>query len=234
MGGGGGNLAKGPRPGYPQNEKLHGLSPLFLGWAQIHFRKNVWLWDSIHYPVSASFWDSEENLAILERHIITPSFLATRVTCNNTHIGKKSHLKLQKNTPIDRWGRGWGQTGHFGSLGGRGLKCPPPPQEPPFTFFFSEKFCEPFARYTVWSTYADKWVSHYRLVQRFIVLQTDLQREIMTCVSMSMIMSMLPAFFVTFDFDLPLRFWLAPIQKWISPTFLGVRNWCMHRSKGEG
>ena len=33
-------LMKEPKPGYPQNKKLHGFRPLFGGWTQIHFRKN--------------------------------------------------------------------------------------------------------------------------------------------------------------------------------------------------
>ena len=47
---GGGNQARGPNLGYPQNWKLHGFNPLFFGWTQIYIRKKK-LWGSFMMPL---------------------------------------------------------------------------------------------------------------------------------------------------------------------------------------
>ena len=51
------NLGRGPNLGYPQNWKLHGFNPLFLGWTQIQFwKKNMSLRETSSFGETLVFW----------------------------------------------------------------------------------------------------------------------------------------------------------------------------------
>ena len=86
--GGGGTWARGPNLGYPQNSKLHGFNPLFLGCTQIHFRKKK----------IGSFWGPKD--------MMTPSCALGGMVC----LAPGSASAEGRQRPGDRAGRGASET----------------------------------------------------------------------------------------------------------------------------